>query len=100
MQHRGIYKCPIHQEPADLQLMQDVATRTGYQHWQGDFFQNVDLVTLEPECRFVQPGIIVSTQREKIIIDTVNGLYSGLDEKSLVRLTNLACTCNLHFWVI
>lgn len=64
----------------DSQMVQDVAPCTGYQKWKREFFQAVDIVTLELDRRFDQPGMKVAAQREKTVIDAVNGLYTGLTD--------------------
>ncbi len=60
--------------------MQDVETRIGHQQWQHESFQAVDLLTSELDCCFDQPGMKVAAQRQKTVVDAVNGLYSGLDD--------------------
>ncbi len=54
-------------------VVKDVVSEMGESLWRWEYYEALDLVTSEIECRFDQAGMTIATQRKQILMDSTKG---------------------------
>ncbi|KAI9517115.1 hypothetical protein NQZ68_008370 [Dissostichus eleginoides] len=80
----------------DMEETEAILTDVGEQQWRREFYEALDLVTTELDCRFDQEGLQVAALREQTVINAANGEYSGMREITAAQVPDQLDKSRLH----
>lgn len=76
--------------------MEDAVSENGESLWIREYYEALDLVTSEIECRFDQAGMAIATQREQILMDSAKGTVCTEADLSSLQFPSNMDRASLH----